>query len=102
MGQYRVGPPESLVLALQRKWGLSEFVETGTHLGNTVAWAAAHFDRVTSIELSPAFHASAKARFAAQPGISLLNGDSSAMLRQIVSTLSQPALFWLDAHWSGS
>jgi len=102
MGQYRMGPPEALILALQARLQLGDFVETGTFHGETAAWAAGHFARVTTIELSPAYCAAAQARFRDQPHVRVLGGDSSAVLAATIPALPGPACFWLDAHWSGS
>ena len=96
-----MGPPEALVLALQRQSGFGDFVETGTYRGDTAAWAAQHFARVTTIELGPAYHAAAQARFQSSPNVRVLKGESSAVLREIIPQFVNPALFWLDAHWSG-
>ena len=96
-----MGPPADLILALQRQLRLEDFVETGTYRGDTAAWAAAHFARVATIELSPEYHAAATTRFRAQPQVRVLLGDSGAMLRKVVAELAGPAVFWLDAHWSG-
>jgi hypothetical protein len=101
MGIVRMGPPQELVLALRDRMGLSHFVETGTFRGDTAAWAAAHFARVTTLELSPAIHATARARLAPLAQVRALQGDSGLLLRDLVKTLEGPALFWLDAHWSG-
>lgn len=97
-----MGPPEALVLALQLRGGVEHFVETGTFRGDTASWAAGHFDQVITIELSPAFHAAALVRFHDQPKIRVLSGDSAAMLSVVATELKRPAIFWLDAHWSGS
>ena len=96
-----MGPPTGLILALQERMGLGDFVETGTFRGDTAAWAAGHFSRVATIELSPVYHAAALVRFQSQPNVRALQGNSGAMLRQVVGDLTAPALFWLDAHWSG-
>lgn len=96
-----MGPPEALILALHTRQGYGDFIETGTYRGDTAAWAAGHFSRVTTIELAPAYHAAAQARFQAQPKVRALGGESSAVLRDVVPALTGPALFWLDAHWSG-
>jgi hypothetical protein len=96
-----MGPPEALIMALQQRLGLGDFVETGTYRGDTAAWAAGHFPRVTTIELSPAYCAAAQTRFHDQPNVRVLGGDSSTVLREVVPALAGPALFWLDAHWSG-
>lgn len=97
-----MGPPEGLILALRQQLGLTHFVETGTFLGHTAAWAGAHFPHVVTIELAPAIREAARARFAGQPHIRVLGGDSGNVLQEVLAGLDQPAVFWLDAHWSGS
>jgi hypothetical protein len=102
MGQYQMGPPAALTLALQRRLGIQDFIETGTFHGDTAAWAAGHFTRVTTIELSATYHTAAQARFGAQPGVRVVAGDSVTALGAMIPKLAAPAIFWLDAHWSGS
>jgi hypothetical protein len=58
------------------------------------------FDRIYSIELSPELHARAKERFRLDPHISILHGDSAKELGAVLAELQQPALFWLDGHYS--
>lgn len=96
-----MGPPTGLILALQHGLQIEDFVETGTYRGDTAAWAAGHFPRVVTIELSADYFAAARARFQAQPKVTVLQGDSGAALREIVPGRDRQALFWLDAHWSG-
>jgi len=97
-----MGPPEELIIALQQRAKLADFIETGTYRGDTAAWAAAHFTRVTTVELSPEFHATAQERFRAQPNVRTVCGHSATVLSELIPTLAGPALFWLDAHWSGA
>jgi hypothetical protein len=101
VGQIRMGPPRELLLALQRRFDLQHFIETGTYRGDTAAWAAQHFPQVTTIELSDSYHRAAVARFTGQSKVSPLLGNSAAVLRELTPTLSSASLFWLDAHWSG-
>ncbi len=101
MGQTRMGPPESLLLAMRREFGIDRFIETGTYRGDTAAWAAQRFAQVTTIELSPTYHARAVERFRTTPNVTPLLGDSASVLRRVVSSLEKPAVFWLDAHWMG-
>jgi hypothetical protein len=96
-----MGPPAELVLALRQQMAAEDFIETGTYRGDTAAWAAEHFARVATIELSPQHHAVAAERFRPQPQVRVLHGNSASVLRQIIPTLTRPAIFWLDAHWSG-
>lgn len=81
--------------------GLSRFIETGTFHGDTAARMAAFGFDVTTIELSVALHQAALARFAGQPRIRCVQGDSADVLPAVVAALDQPALFWLDGHYSG-
>jgi len=96
-----MGPPAALTLALQRRLGIQDFIETGTFHGHTTAWAARHFNRVTTIELSPTHHTAEETRFCAQPNGRTLAGDSGVTARSVAPNLAAPAIFRLDAHWSG-
>lgn len=77
------------------------FVETGTFLGDTTWFMRNHFSSIHSIELSENLATLAKNRFAKWGNIKIIQGDSSICLREIVSGIKSPALFWLDGHYSG-
>lgn len=98
-------PPHRLKQAVLRRYarqfGIRILVETGTYRGDMVQAMRAHFDSIYSIELSAELHAAAVARFAGVDSVTLLQGDSGSVLGQLVPTLKQPALFWLDGHYSG-
>lgn len=79
---------------------LSTLVETGTYRGETVAECLRHFDRIFTIELDPALHAAARARFAGEARVTLIQGDSCSELSALALNIAGPALFWLDAHYS--
>lgn len=104
-GRSLVPPPPTIkrdtILEYARRYGLRTLVETGTFTGDTVARLERSFDRLYSIELSDFFHERAKRRFARSSKVSLLKGNSGDVLGSLVPTLDRPALFWLDAHYSG-
>ena len=100
MGSYRMGPPLELVLAIRDAFKVETFVETGTFMGETAAWAAGHFRRVVTIEAAASFAAAARKRFA-EGLVEVQEGNSVARLPALLKSLSRPAVFWLDAHWSG-
>ena len=85
----------------QRRFGLRTLIETGTFSGGTIAAVKRRFDRIVSIELSPEWHARAVARFGSLRHVTLVHGDSATRLPEVLQTLREPALFWLDAHYSG-
>jgi hypothetical protein len=100
MGTYYLGAPRELVLALQEAVGATTFVETGTCVGNTAAWAATAFDRVLTVEMADSLYAKALELHGDNTRIEFHKGDSRRFLADVVPTLNGPALFWLDAHWS--
>lgn len=91
-----------ILKAYLHRFGLSQFIETGTYFGDTLAYLAHDKDiNCTSIELAESYYLQAKARFAHYPNVRLLQGDSGTLLSSVVRQLNTPALFWLDGHYSG-
>lgn len=86
---------------LAREHGLRVFVETGTYQGGTIASLQSHFDKIHSIELNNEFYQLAKQKFAQNEKVRIYSGDSGRILSEILAGLHEPALFWLDAHYSG-
>ncbi len=100
MGSKRMGPDPRLSRFLRDLLGLDYFVETGTYMGDTAAWAITSFKYVVSIELSAGLYRQAQRRFEKVPNLTLLHGSSPEQLLALGAVLT-PSLFWLDAHWSG-
>lgn len=92
----------ALIASYGRRFGTRMFVETGTYTGETVASMLWRFERLVSIELHPCFAQRARERFAPFRHVTILEGDSSLLVRKLLKTLDEPALFWLDAHYSGA
>jgi hypothetical protein len=92
----------AFVLGLRDAFGVKSFVETGTYLGGTLAKLCDDFDSLDSIELSSDYYAHAMKRFAKQRRVRLTNADSASGLQVVLKRLSlDPAIIWLDAHYSG-
>jgi hypothetical protein len=92
----------ALLLDYGRRYGSKTFIETGTCYGNACEVARHVFDTVYSIELSQEYHDYAKSRFQSFSNVRLFLGDSGQLLRKLLLEIPDtPALFWLDAHWSG-
>ncbi len=60
-----------------------------------------HFDRIYSIEQDVDLAHRAAQRFARCSHIQVLQGDSQQRLPELLNSLTQPALFWLDAGYYG-
>jgi len=80
--------------------GLKVLVETGTYRGEMLEAQREHFEKLISIELSEDLFRAARSRFAAFPHVQLIQGDSGVKLGEATKDLNEPALFWLDAHYS--
>ncbi len=91
-----------ILLKYQARFKTTIFVETGTFLGDTTAALVPTSKRLYTIELSEELHARAKKRFAAEPKVSLALGDSGDVLPAILKEIDEPALFWLDGHYSAT
>jgi hypothetical protein len=93
---------ERAVLRLRSEFGLKVLVETGTQFGQMVMAVRNHFREIYSIELDQRRHEAARRHFAGDAHIHLLQGDSAVMLPRLLQSISEPCLFWLDAHSESS
>lgn len=101
----RIPPPH-----LVKQWTIASyaarfktplFVETGTYMGDMVHAMRSRFRNIYSIEIDGALAQAATARFARDPNVRIMQGDSSVTLEALLSVLDAPCLFWLDGHCSG-
>jgi len=83
------------------QYDLKVFIETGTYYGDTIQALKKDFDKIYSIELDQYLYEKAKKRFKLEKHIEIIQGDSSERLGEILKKINQPALFWLDGHYSG-
>lgn len=100
MGIVHRGIPRRRALELKAEYNLRYFVETGSLVGNTAAWAGQHFQTVQSIEVDKLYFLQSRDRCAGMKNVVFYNGDSAVYLSAILESLPGPALIWLDAHWS--
>mgnify|MGYP001806117693 FL=1 len=89
------------IKAYAQKFSIHTLVETGTYLGDTIYACRNSFEKIYSIDLSIPLHEKAKKRFAGFSHITLLLGDSTTVLLDVIPQLQEPTLFWLDAHYCG-
>ena len=100
-----IPPPHAIkvraVLDSARRHNIQVLVETGTCLGEMVRKCRRRFKRIYTIELSEQLAAEAARRLASYSHVQVLQGDSGHVLPEVVGQLNEPAVFWLDAHYSG-
>lgn len=92
---------QAVIRKFARQFGLQYLVETGTCHGDMVAAMQNEFKRVISIELCEPFYREVCERFKGVSNVELIHGDSAKELPKVVAGLKEPALFWLDGHYSG-
>jgi hypothetical protein len=85
----------------QRLYSINVFVETGTCRGDMIRAALHNFKEIYSVELDEELHRFAKSRFARFSHVHLFQGSSDQVLLQLIPSLRERCLFWLDAHYSG-
>ncbi len=83
-----------------KKFGLQVMIETGTFRGDTVEYFKDKLPKVYSIELSKELAEKAASRFKGDSNVQIICGDSGLILKELVHTINEPALYWLDGHYS--
>jgi predicted O-methyltransferase YrrM len=91
-----------MILAELRSRNLRTIVETGTFLGDTTYFLSSRGYRVITLEVDPLLANLARARFSGRDNVRAIEGDSAKLMPKLVPELDQPALFFLDGHYSGS
>jgi hypothetical protein len=84
-----------------QRYGLRVLVETGTYYGEMVQAMKGRFTEIHSVEFDPALAQRAKTKFARWPHIHILEGDSQKVVPELLQSLKEPTLFWLDAGYYG-
>lgn len=77
-------------------------VETGTFYGDMIAAVRPAFTQIYSIELHPRLARLAQRRFAHDDGIVIMQGDSAVLIEPLLRRVREPAVLWLDGHYSGA
>lgn len=88
------------IIEYQNIYKYTTFVETGTFWGEMVDAQKSKFIKVISIELGIELFEKAKERFKKDRNVLLLQGDSGKVLPEVLRDINEPAIFWLDGHYS--
>jgi hypothetical protein len=101
---YKINCPAEIkrefIKEIQGKNKFKTFIETGTYLGDTLEFLKDSFYELISIELSDEYYVKAIERFKTSPNIKIVHGDSGERLPEILKTIKEPCIFWLDGHYS--
>ncbi len=89
------------VTEYKQKYGYNILVETGTYIGDMVEAQKKRFKQIISIELGFDIFEKAQKRFRNDKNVIIIQGDSGKVLPEILKGINEPAIFWLDGHYSG-
>jgi len=89
------------VLEYARRYRLKTLVETGTYYGEMIAAVGKRFERLYSIELDPRLAKLAQRRFRGNTRVEIIEGDSQKVVPQLLKSIDEPCLWWLDAGYCG-
>ncbi len=92
---------QEVIRKFQKEYSVRILVETGTYRGEMVYAQRNYFEKLISIELSEELYDIARKRLKNIKNIRLIKGDSSKILVDLINEIDQPAIFWLDGHYSG-
>jgi hypothetical protein len=92
---------KTVIREYQKKTGYNILIETGTYYGDMIMAQLDYFESIYSIELSKELYDKATKRFKKYSKVHLYHGDSAAELENIMKKITEPAIFWLDGHYSG-
>lgn len=73
-------------------------METGTFRGDSTLLLTRLVPRVWTVELDADLYVRAKERLRHVGGVTVLHGSSASVLPELLPTVREPALFWLDGH----
>lgn len=86
----------------------TEFVESGTFRGETIANMEPIFDKLTTVEIDPKLYFNTKSAYKEflreekrETKITFLLGDSVDVFKSLLPTISNNTIFFLDGHYSG-
>lgn len=91
---------------LIEKFGIKNFVETGTGIGDSVEYILYSNDsslNIYTIELMEELYRRLVARLGGFQNLRLINGYSNVEIAKVLKEMSsEPCLFWHDAHFPGA
>ena len=101
----KLPPPHSLkqeiINKIRKKYRYSTLIETGTFKGDMIEAQRRNFNRLYSIELSHELYINATERFKKFNHVIIIEGDSGIVLKTLIKQINEPAVLWLDGHYSG-
>lgn len=75
------------------------FIETGTSYGITIFSVEPFFDKLYTVEISEKYYQLTRSRYKGNK-INFILGDSSEVFKNLLPTINDKSIFFLDGHYS--
>jgi hypothetical protein len=75
------------------------FIETGTLNGDTIFSLEPYFNKLYTVEFSEKYYNNTKNKYSGSK-INFILGDGSIVFENILPTITDKCIFFLDGHWS--
>lgn len=101
----RPAPPphsikEEIIKDYQSRFEYNTLVQTAVYSGEMIEAQKGFFNKIIAVELSENQYAIAKQKFSNDSNVFFVYGDSRAIMHKVLSTLHEPAIFWLNRQHS--
>ena len=83
------------------KQDYKQYVETGSYRGFMIEAVLHEYASIHSIELSAKWYTYCKEKFRGHEHVHCYHGDSRLTLPDVLANINEPAVIFLDAHYSG-
>jgi hypothetical protein len=91
---------QRVIAEYQQKSGISTLIETGTYMGDMIEAQKGNFKKIFSVELSEDLCQKARIKFKRDKNVTIVHGDSGKVMPEVLKKIDEPAIFWLDGHYS--
>jgi hypothetical protein len=92
---------ERVVKDYADRFAIRTLIETGTYFGEMIEKTKDYFKRIYSIELDETLFKLATNKFSRFSHISIIHGNSTNLLPELLGEIRERSIFWLDAHYTG-
>ena len=86
-------------IRLRDLYSIKNAVETGSCIFSTTRWLGENFEKVYTFEHNTGFYEENFYKISDMPNVKAFNTRSVSGLSQIIDSLTEPTIFYLDAHW---